>query len=288
MSFIFDFRMLKNKLFTTSKDLKSALSLLRDNRFSIGFVPTMGALHPGHLSLVDKALSQNDWVVISIFINPEQFNSQEDLAKYPRTLDSDLLLLESKKKCIIFYPEIKEIYPITESFVPLDLKGIDDVMEGKFRPGHFIGVVHVVHNLFQIVKANRAYFGLKDFQQLAIIRKMVTHFNFSTEIVSCETLREPSGLAMSSRNIHLSKSDIKAALIIYKTLQFVKDNKSKMNPESLRVAAIEFFKSGNLLLEYLEIVDEKTLSSANDWQTSNVCCIAAYCNKVRLIDNLML
>ncbi|NDC92630.1 MAG: pantoate--beta-alanine ligase, partial [Flavobacteriales bacterium] len=125
-------------------------------------------------------------------------------------------------------------------------------------------------------------------QQLAIIRKMVTHFNFSTEIVSCETLREPSGLAMSSRNIHLSKSDIKAALIIYKTLQFVKDNKSKMNPESLRVAAIEFFKSGNLLLEYLEIVDEKTLSSANDWQTSNVCCIAAYCNKVRLIDNLML
>ena len=288
MSFIFDFRMLKNKLFTTSKDLKSALSLLRDNGFSIGFVPTMGALHPGHLSLVDKALSQNDWVVISIFINPEQFNSQEDLAKYPRTLDSDLLLLKSKKKCIIFYPEIKEIYPITKSFVPMDLKGIDDVMEGKFRPGHFKGVVHVVHNFFQIIKANRAYFGQKDFQQLVIIRKMVAHFNFSTEIVSCETLREPSGLAMSSRNIHLSKSDIKAALIIYKTLQFVKDNKSKMNPESLRVAAIKFFKSGNLLLEYLEIVDEKTLSSANDWQTSNVCCIAAYCNKVRLIDNIML
>ena len=280
--------MLKNKLFTTSKDLKSALSLLRDKGFSIGFVPTMGALHPGHLSLVDKALSQNDWVVISIFINPEQFNSQEDLAKYPRTLDSDLLLLESKKKCIIFYPEIKDIYPITESFVPMDLKGIDDVMEGKFRPGHFKGVVHVVHNFFQIIKANRAYFGQKDFQQLVIIRKMVAHFNFSTEIVSCETLREPSGLAMSSRNIHLSKSDIKAALIIYKTLQFVKDNKSKMNPESLRVAAIKFFKSGNLLLEYLEIVDEKTLSSANDWQTSNVCCIAAYCNKVRLIDNIML
>jgi len=280
--------MLKNKLFTTSKDLKSALSLLRDKGFSIGFVPTMGALHPGHLSLVDKALSQNDWVVISIFINPEQFNSQEDLAKYPRTLDSDLLLLESKKKCIIFYPEIKDIYPITESFVPMDLKGIDDVMEGKFRPGHFKGVVHVVHNFFQIIKANRAYFGQKDFQQLVIIRKMVAHFNFSTEIVSCETLREPSGLAMSSRNIHLNKSDIKAALIIYKTLQFVKDNKSKMNPESLRVAAIKFFKSGNLLLEYLEIVDEKTLSSANDWQTSNVCCIGAYCNKVRLIDNIML
>ena len=288
MSFIFDFRMLKNKLFTTSKDLKSALSLLRDKGFSIGFVPTMGALHPGHLSLVDKALSQNDWVVISIFINPEQFNSQEDLAKYPRTLDSDLLLLESKKKCIIFYPEIKDIYPITESFVPMDLKGIDDVMEGKFRPGHFKGVVQVVHNFFQIIKANRAYFGQKDFQQLVIIRKMVAHFNFSTEIVSCETLREPSGLAMSSRNIHLSKSDIKAALIIYKTLQFVKDNKSKMNPESLRVAAIKFFKSGNLLLEYLEIVDEKTLSSATDWQTSNVCCFAAYCNKVRLIDKIML
>jgi len=280
--------MLKNKLFTTSKHLKSALSLLRDNGFSIGFVPTMGALHAGHLSLVDKALSQNDWVVISIFINPEQFNSQEDLAKYPRTLDSDLLLLESKKKCIIFHPKIKEIYPITGSFVPMDLKCIDDVMEGKFRPGHFSGVVHVVHNLFQIVKANRAYFGLKDFQQLAIIRKMVTHFNIPIEIVSCETLREPSGLAMSSRNIHLSKSDIQAALIIYKTLQFINENKSKMNPQSLKAAAIEFFKSGELLLEYLEIVDEKTLSSANDWQTTNVCCIAAYCNKIRLIDNIML
>ena len=280
--------MLKNKLFTTSKDLKSALSLLRDNGFSIGFVPTMGALHAGHLSLVDKALSQNDWVVISIFINPEQFNSQEDLAKYPRTLDSDLLLLESKKKCIIFHPEIKEIYPITKSFVPMDLEGFDDEMEGKFRPRHFKGVVHVVHNLFQIVKANRAYFGQKDFQQLVIIRKMVAHFNFSTEIVSCETLREPSGLAMSSRNMRLNSSDIEAALIIYKTLLFVKENKSKMNPQPLKAAAIEFFKSGDLQLEYLEIVDEKTLTNAVDWQATNVCCIAAYCNKVRLIDNIVL
>ena len=278
----------KNRLFTTSRDLRSALSLLQEKGLSIGFVPTMGALHAGHLSLVDRALSENDWVVISIFVNPTQFNNQEDLAQYPRTLDSDLLLIGSRNNCIIFHPEIAEVYPQNQFFVPIDLKGIDAVMEGKFRPGHFKGVVHVVHNFFQIIKANRAYFGQKDFQQLAIIRKMVAHFNFSTEIVSCETLREPSGLAMSSRNIHLSKSDIKAALIIYKTLQFVKDNKSKMNPESLRVAAIKFFKSGNLLLEYLEIVDEKTLSSANDWQTSNVCCIAAYCNKVRLIDNIML
>jgi pantoate--beta-alanine ligase len=280
--------MLKNKLFTTSKHLKSALSLLRDNGFSIGFVPTMGALHAGHLSLVDKALSQNDWVVISIFINPEQFNSQEDLANYPRTLDSDLLLLESKKKCIIFHPKTKEIYPISEFFVPIDLKGIEDVMEGKFRPGHFKGVVHVVHNFFQIIKANRAYFGQKDFQQLAIIRKMVAHFNFSTEIVSCDTLRESSGLAMSSRNMRLNSSDIEAALIIYKTLLFVKENKSKMNPQSLKAAAIEFFKSGDLQLEYLEIVVEKTLANAVDWQTTNICCIAAYCNKVRLIDNIIL
>lgn len=279
--------MLKNKLFTTSKDLKSALSLLRDNGFSIGFVPTMGALHAGHLSLVEKALSQNDWVVISIFVNPAQFNSQEDLAQYPSTLDSDLMLLGPKKKCIIFHPEIKEIYPSNESFAPMDLKGFDDVMEGKFRPGHFSGVVHVVHNLFQIVKANRAYFGLKDFQQLAIIRKMVSHFNIPIEIVSSETVREPSGLAMSSRNIRLNKADIQAALIIYKTLQFVKENKSKMNPHSLKVAAIEFFKSGNLFLEYLEIVDEKTLNYAEDWRTPKVCCIAAYCNKVRLIDNIV-
>jgi pantoate--beta-alanine ligase len=168
------------------------------------------------------------------------------------------------------------------------LKGIDAVMEGKFRPGHFKGVVHVVHNFFQIIKANRAYFGQKDFQQLAIIRKMVAHFNFSTEIVSCKTLRESSGLAMSSRNMRLNSSDIEAALIIYKTLLFVKENKSKMNPQSLKTSATDFFKSGDLQLEYLEIVDEKTLTNAEDWQSTNVCCIAAYCNKVRLIDNIVL
>jgi len=280
--------MQKNRQFTTSRDLRSALSLLQEKGLSIGFVPTMGALHAGHLSLVDKALSQNDWVVISIFINPEQFNNHEDLAQYPRTLNSDLLLIGSRNNCIIFHPKTKEIYPITESFVPMDLKGFDDVMEGKFRPGHFKGVVHVVHNFFQIIKANRAYFGQKDFQQLVIIRKMVAHFNFSTEIVSCETLREPSGLAMSSRNMRLNSSDIEATLIIYKTLLFVKENKSKMNPQPLKAAAIEFFKSGDLQLEYLEIVDEKTLTNAVDWQATNVCCISAYCNKVRLIDNIVL
>jgi pantoate--beta-alanine ligase len=248
----------------------------------------MGALHAGHLSLVDRALSENDWVVISIFVNPTQFNNQEDLAQYPRTLDSDLLLLGSRNNCIIFHPEIAEVYPQSQFFVPIDLEGIDALMEGKFRPGHFKGVVHVVHNFFQIIKANRAYFGQKDFQQLAIIRKMVAHFNFSTEIVSCETLREPSGLAMSSRNMRLNSSDIEAALIIYKTLLFVKENKSKMNPQSLKTSATDFFKSGNLQLEYLEIVDEKTLTNALDWKATNVCCIAAYCNKVRLIDNIVL
>ena len=278
----------KNRLFTTSRDLRSALSLLQEKGLSIGFVPTMGALHTGHLSLLDRALSENDWVVISIFVNPIQFNNQEDLAQYPRTLDSDLLLIGSRNNCIIFHPEIAEVYPQNQFFVPIDLKGIDAVMEGKFRPGHFKGVVHVVHNFFQIIKANRAYFGQKDFQQLAIIRKMVAHFNFSTEIVSCETLREPSGLAMSSRNMRLNSSDIEAALIIYKTLLFVKENKSKMNPQTLKTSATDFFKSSDLQLEYLEIVDEKTLTNAVDWQATNVCCIAAYCNKVRLIDNIVL
>ena len=158
--------MLKNKLFTTSKDLKSALSLLQEKGLSIGFVPTMGALHAGHLSLIDRALSENDWVVISIFVNPTQFNSQQDLAQYPRALDSDLLIIGSRNNCIIFNPEIAEVYPQNQFFVPIDLKGIDKVTEGKFRPGHLKGVVHVVHNFFQIVKANRAYFGQKDFQNL--------------------------------------------------------------------------------------------------------------------------
>jgi pantoate--beta-alanine ligase len=280
--------MFKNNIVSSSKELKAMLSKFRDQQFSIGFVPTMGALHNGHLSLLDTALSQNDFAVISIFVNPTQFNSNEDLENYPRTLESDLLLLYDKENCIVFLPEMEDIYPQNDSFIPMDLQGLDDILEGKYRVGHFNGVVHVVHNLFQIVAANRAYFGLKDFQQLVIIKKMVAHFNIPIEIIACTTLRETSGLAMSSRNSRLKKKELASAQIIHKTLLFVAENKSKMNPLSLKIAAKEFFKSSSLKLEYLEIVDEKTLKTAMDWKTKKVCLIAAYCNNVRLIDNIIL
>lgn len=280
--------MSENIIVYSSKELKVILNNYRDQQFSIGFVPTMGALHAGHLSLINLSLLQNHFTVVSIFVNPTQFNTEEDFSNYPKTLESDLFLLSDKKNCIIFLPELLEVYPKNELFVPMDLEEFDTIMEGKYRHGHFSGVVHVVHNFFKIVGECQAYFGLKDFQQLAIIKKMIAHYNFPIKIIACPTLREASGLAMSSRNMRLSSSDIEAALIIYKTLLFVKENKSKMNPQSLKTRATDFFKSGDLELEYLEIIDAETLKISKDWITPKVCCIAASCNNVRLIDNLIL
>jgi len=255
---------------------------------SIGFVPTMGALHEGHKALINKASKENDWVVISIFVNPTQFNNKEDLDLYPRTLDADLKLIENVTNGIVFVPTIETIYPKNTNFTPFDLGILDKVMEGKHRPGHFDGVVHVVHNLFEIVLPTKAYFGQKDFQQLAVIQKMNAHYGFPTEIVPCETLRENSGLALSSRNMRLSENEKEEALIVWKTLNYVKENKTKFKPNELTKIAIDFFKNGNLTLEYLEIVDRNSLEYVENWDKQTVCCIAAYCGKVRLIDNLLL
>lgn len=269
-------------------ELKSILSALKSEGKTIGFVPTMGALHNGHKALVDKASSENDLVVVSIFVNPTQFNNKEDLALYPRTLDADLALLQTIKNGIVFVPNVQDIYPEKTSFKPFDLGILDKVMEGKHRPGHFDGVVHVVHNLFEIVEPTKAYFGQKDFQQLAVIRKMNAHYEFPIEIIACETLREASGLAMSSRNMRLSEQEKKDALIIWDTLQFVKKNKAIYSPQDLVRKALSYFETGKLVLEYLEIVDVESLQNSEDWNSQSVCCIAAYCGKVRLIDNLLL
>jgi pantoate--beta-alanine ligase len=276
------------QLIHKKEELKSVLNSLTIAGKSIGFVPTMGALHEGHKALVDKASEENELVVISIFVNPTQFNNQEDLALYPRTLDADLDLLKTIKNGIVFVPTVSDIYPENTSFKPFDLGILDKVMEGKHRPGHFDGVVHVVHNLFKIVEPTKAYFGQKDFQQLAVIRKMNAHYGFPIEIIACETLRENTGLAMSSRNMRLSEQEKKESLIIWQTLQFVKDNKVNFSPNELLIKAIDFFKSGNLTLEYLDIVEVDSLEEAQDWESQTVCCIAAYCGKVRLIDNLLL
>jgi pantoate--beta-alanine ligase len=248
----------------------------------------MGALHDGHLGLIERASLENDIVVVSIFVNPTQFNNQEDLVNYPRTLDKDLTLLEKKiTNYLVFSPDASEIYPANDDFQPIDLGHLNNILEGKFRPGHFQGVVHVVHNLFKIVQPQKAYFGQKDFQQLAIIRFMNKKFGFSIEIVACETLREPSGLAMSSRNMRLSEEEKVDALIIWETMSFIRDNKMNFGPSELKERAIQFFDKGTLKLEYLEIVQAHNLLEATDWQESTVCCIAAYCGNVRLIDNLL-
>jgi pantoate--beta-alanine ligase len=256
--------------------------------FELGFVPTMGALHSGHLDLVKRASAENSLVVVSIFVNPTQFNNQEDLQKYPRTLENDLKVLEDISNCIVFVPDVAEIYPENDSFQGMDLQGMDTILEGKFRPGHFQGVVHVVHNFFRLIQPTRAYFGQKDFQQLAIIKKMTEVFTFPIQIVACETVRDDSGLAKSSRNIRLSDFEKIDALIIFETLNFMKVNRLDYNsPKELKDAAISFFNKGKLELEYLEISESSSLKILEEnWSEKTTASIAAYCGEVRLIDNM--
>ncbi len=280
--------MLPNQIIQKKEVLNSVLSNYRLLNNSIGFVPTMGALHEGHKALVNKASNENEIVVVSIFVNPTQFNNKEDLEHYPRTLNADIEVLKSIKNVIVYFPIEKEIYPEITSFKSFNLGVLDKIMEGKHRPGHFEGVVHVVHNLFEIVKPNKAYFGQKDYQQLVVIKKMNAHYGFPIEIISCETIREKSGLAMSSRNMRLTEQEKSDAIFIWKTLLFVKENKINYSPSELIDLAKAFFEKGNLILEYLEIVDIEGLELLKDWNSKSICCIAAYCGKVRLIDNLLL
>ena len=256
---------------------------------TIGFVPTMGALHDGHGSLITKARSQNQIVICSVFINPTQFNKVEDLEKYPRKENEDILLLNKLGCDYLFMPSTEEVYKNYE-FPGIDLKELETVMEGKYRPGHFNGVCQIVYRLFNLIKPTRAYFGTKDFQQVAVIKFMTNYFNLAVEIVACPTVREKNGLAMSSRNLRLSENEKKDSLIIFETLSFISKNLSKYDTiEELKIEAMKLFNQGKLSLEYLEIVDQNTLTYSNEHEKSNlVVCIAAYCNEIRLIDNMIL
>lgn len=277
------------QVFHNTNSLIQALVAEKAAGKTIGFVPTMGALHEGHVALVRKAFEQADKVVVSIFVNPTQFNNPTDLDKYPRMLDEDVELLRTVGDVFIFAPTIGQIYPENDHFDPIDLEGIDTVLEGQFRPGHFQGVVHVVRNLFQIVQPDKAFFGLKDFQQVAIIRMMTKKLNLPVEIIACETERDPDGLALSSRNLRLSDSEKEEALIIFKTLEYLKSIKSLYTPAQSREKAIEFFHQSKLKLEYLEIVDGENLKPLDsEWKSNSTCCIAAFCGAVRLIDNMQL
>lgn len=276
------------KLIQTIQELRTELDSLRKEGKTIGLVPTMGALHAGHASLVKRAVAENDVVVVSDFVNPTQFNDKNDLVKYPRTLDADCKLLEACGASFVFAPSVEEIYPEPDtrqfSYAPLDT-----VMEGKYRPGHFNGVGQIVSKLFLIVEPTRAYFGEKDFQQLAIIREMVRKYPFNLEIVGCPIVREADGLALSSRNARLSAAQRIQALQISKTLfASVEYAKTHTLAETKTFVETKIAESDGLRLEYFEIVDGTSLQTVNTWDASNyiVGCITVFCGEVRLIDNI--
>lgn len=277
------------QVFTKANELQIFLNEQLLQKKSVGFVPTMGALHAGHGSLVTRAKSENDVVVVSIFVNPTQFNNSDDLIKYPRLIEKDSEYLTSLGCDIAFIPEVEEIYTNEYELPDISLGFLDETMEGFHRPGHFKGVVQVVYRLFQIVHPTRAYFGLKDFQQVAVIRFMAEKFGLPVEIIACPTLRENGGLAMSSRNMRLNELERDQSIHISKTLLFAAELSKTFSPAEVKLKAIEFFNQGELELEYLEIVNPITLESLeNDWVPNSIACIVAYLGGVRLIDNMEL
>jgi pantoate--beta-alanine ligase len=274
------------KTIYTLANLKIELDALLEKNKKIGLVPTMGALHDGHASLVHKAKTENDIVLTTIFVNPTQFNNPEDLNKYPRKEEEDKKLLEEIGCDILFMPNTEEIYK-NYVFPGIDLGKLDTIMEGKQRPGHFRGVCQIVYRLFEITQPTNAYFGLKDFQQVAVIKYMTNYFKLPINIIACDTVREENGLAMSSRNLRLNDSQKQDALILFNTLKYIQNNHKKLTPTELKIEAINFFNQGNLSLEYLEIVNPETLEQLNEtWVPGTIACIVAVTGDIRLIDNM--
>lgn len=272
----------------TIEQLRSFLAAVRAEGKSVGLVPTMGALHEGHASLVERSVTDNDITVVSVFVNPTQFNDKGDLERYPRTLKADCQLLEGLGTDCVFAPSAEEVYPEPDTRI-FDFTPLDKVMEGIYRPGHFNGVAQIVSKLFMYVEPDRAYFGEKDFQQLAIIREMVRQMHFQLEIVGCPIVREQDGLALSSRNALLTPEQRHTALAISKTLfASVEYAKSHTLAETKQMVEKAIADTEGLELEYYEVVDGNTLQPISTWaDTSYIMgCITVYCGKVRLIDNI--
>jgi len=277
------------KIIKLKHELKAEIESLKSSGKTIGFVPTMGALHNGHKSLVERCVAENDSCIVSIFVNPTQFNNSADLDKYPRNLKLDADFLESAGCQLIFAPEPQEIYESDElnNRFEFDFGGLDTVMEGKFRPGHFNGVVQIVSKLFRLIQPDKAYFGEKDFQQLAIIHRMVKLLNFNIEIIDCPIVREPSGLALSSRNERLTEVQHKKAVEISKVLSESRNFAAQLSPIELTQWVVDLINLvPGLEVEYYEIVNTSTLQSVYSWTEPSVGCIAVYCGEVRLIDNI--
>jgi len=276
------------KLLRNSTNLKQLLSEYRVNNKTIGFVPTMGALHKGHLSLVNCSVSENDISVVSIFVNPTQFNNKEDLRNYPRNEKEDLNLLFDTGCDIVFIPEEKDMYP-EEDKREFNFNGLDKVMEGKYREGHFNGVAQIVSKLFKIVKPEKAYFGKKDFQQVAIIKHLTKHYlqNLNIEIIPCEIIREADGLAMSSRNMLLNEDQRKTAANINKIMNSFCDEYKFFSIKDLKnQIKTEIDNIKGLKTEYIEIVDNVTLREVVEViPEKTTACIAVFAGNIRLIDN---
>lgn len=279
-------------IFNKKSDLSAFLSPLIHQNKSIGFVPTMGALHKGHLSLLEKSLSENDVTVMSIFVNPTQFNNAEDLDKYPRTLERDVQIMKELSNNIIVYaPEVADIYEGNTVSEIFNYDGLENQMEGKHRPGHFDGVGTIVKRLFEIIKPNKAYFGEKDFQQLQIVKKLVTKYNMPVEVIGCPIHRETNGLAMSSRNERLSVEAKEKAAVIFQILNTAKaffQNNSVEN--TIQFVENEFKKHPEFELEYFEIADETTLLPISEKEANKKYrgFIAIFIENIRLIDNISL
>jgi pantoate--beta-alanine ligase len=253
---------------------------------TIGLVPTMGALHSGHITLVKRAATSNDLVVVSVFVNPIQFNSASDLSHYPRTFEADREMLAEAGVDVMFFPSVQEIYP-TDTVVEYDLGGLDTYMEGPKRPGHFNGVVQVVTRLFDIVTPTEAFFGEKDFQQLAIIRYMAKQLNYGVKVVGCPTVREGDGLAKSSRNVLLTEEFRARATVLFEVLEESMSMIAECDPDEVKAYAFERMEQEGLRPEYFELVRPDTLQPVSeDWDGPVQACVAAWAGNVRLIDNL--
>lgn len=278
------------KIISTVANLKKLLRKTPKNK-TLGFVPTMGALHQGHINLVKQAISENDISLCSIFVNPTQFNNKEDLEKYPNQIEADLKLLKSAGCAIVFTPSKSEIYPSNFKSKKYDFDSLDKVMEGFNRPGHFEGVAMIVSRLFDLVRPQKAYFGEKDFQQLVIIKSLVKQDQLPIKILACPISRESDGLAMSSRNLRLEDRYRKASPRIYQRLLAIQNHLNhKSVAEIKQWMCNEYEADKDLKLEYFEISNSKTLKKSVNWTDSeqHIACIAIYAGKIRLIDNILL
>lgn len=277
------------KIIRTKEELHFEIERIKSAGKTIGFVPTMGALHDGHKVLINRCVAENDCCIVSIFVNPTQFSNATDLEKYPRNLDRDAAMLKDIGCQLIFAPQPGDIYETEEMNrrFEFDFGGLDTVMEGKFRPGHFNGVVQIVSKLFRLIQPDKAYFGEKDYQQLAIIHRMVKLLNFKVKIVDCPIVREPGGLALSSRNERLTDDQRKKAVEISKILFESRNFVPQLSPEELiQCVTAKINAVSGMKVEYYEIVDSESLQAISTWSRPAVGCIAVFCGEVRLIDNI--